>query len=221
MKIKAVITDMDGLLIDSEHTGWLAWDQALKEVGFLLTYEEFLTTVGKGRREFVKWLTARFGEDFPAARATQLRVEIGDTLMATSGMPRKPGVEELFAAISELGIPFGLATSTYREEAEKRLKAADISKSLFHATVCGDEVPNTKPAPDVYLEAARQLGISPAEIIALEDSGTGTRAAIAAGMKVIVVPDLLPLPVELEDKVLATVDSLADAVGILRERCVL
>lgn len=218
MKIAAIISDMDGLLIDSEHMGWLCWREVLLRLGYSLTYDEFLTTLGKGRREFVKWLIDRHGPDFPADESLRLRVEIGDAYIAENGVPKKTGVDALFSLVEQRQIPFGLATSTFREESEKRLRAAGIPLSIFRATICGDEVERTKPAPDLYLRAAEMLGVSPEEVVVLEDSGTGMRAGIAARMNVIGVPDLLPVPEELRESLFYSASNLEEVVRFLEER---
>jgi HAD superfamily hydrolase (TIGR01509 family) len=215
MVFKAIITDMDGLLIDSEHIGYLCWRDALEEVGLTLPYEDYLRTVGFGRKLFVKWLIERHGPEFPADEVARRRVEIGVERIRSEGMPRKPGVEALLEFVTKRGITFALASSTHRQEALGRLRGAGIAPEVFKTTAFGDEVERLKPAPDIYLKVAADIGVEPQSIIVLEDSPTGVRAGLAAGMQVIAVPDLLPIPDELREQVLAVAKDLDEVVGLL------
>jgi beta-phosphoglucomutase-like phosphatase (HAD superfamily) len=109
-----------------------------------------------------------------------------------------------------------VATSTRQPRAQQRLAQAGLL-GFFAVVVAGDEVENGKPAPDIYLEAARRLGIDPARSFALEDSHAGVRAAHAAGLKVIMVPDLLPATEEIEKLTHRVVPSLDAVLAVLDE----
>jgi HAD superfamily hydrolase (TIGR01509 family) len=109
----------------------------------------------------------------------------------SAGVPAKPGLTELLALLAGHGIPTAVATSTERENADLTLRVSGLA-GRFRAVVTGDQVSRGKPAPDIYLEAARRLNVPPASCLALEDSGHGIQSARAAGMRTMLVPDLKP-----------------------------
>lgn len=106
-------------------------------------------------------------------------------------VPVKPGAEEILRMLRDIGVPAGLATSTVRKSAENKMHLAGLYQYIT-ASACGDEVAHGKPQPDIYLMAAKHVGISPESCVALEDSPAGLMAAKAAGMTTIMVPDLVP-----------------------------
>ena len=110
-----------------------------------------------------------------------------------SGLPWCAGARELHDALHAADVPMALVTNTRRALTEKALNS--IGRQYFSVTVCGDEVPHGKPAPDVYLRAAELLGFAAADCLAIEDSVTGTAAAEAAGCPVLVVPNEVEVPV--------------------------
>ena len=117
---------------------------------------------------------------------------------AEQGIPEKPGVHELFAYLKEQNYRIGLASSTQQQAVYRQMKAAGIFDD-FDVIVCGDMVTKSKPNPDIYLKACELMKVDPKECYAVEDSYNGIRAAHAAGMKAIMVPDLLePTPEILE-----------------------
>jgi HAD superfamily hydrolase (TIGR01509 family) len=112
-------------------------------------------------------------------------------IVEREGVPLRPGALEWIAFVRDLGIPLGLATSSAPTLVRERL--GDLV-SVFSAVVTRADVARGKPHPDLYLEAATRLGVTPEAGLALEDSPTGAQAALAAGMPVVVVPDLVPVP---------------------------
>ena len=111
---------------------------------------------------------------------------------STRGLPWCDGARELLEALAAEGTPMALVTNTQRALADRALNS--IGRQYFSATVCGDEVPRGKPAPDPYLRAAELLGLQPDECLAIEDSVTGTAAAESAGCPVLVVPNDVAVP---------------------------
>ena len=108
------------------------------------------------------------------------------------GLPWCDGAREMLDALSAAGVPMALVTNTRRELTERALNS--IGRQYFSASVCGDEVPNAKPAPDIYRRAAELLGFEPGECLAVEDSVTGAAAAEGAGCPVLVVPNEVVVP---------------------------
>jgi HAD superfamily hydrolase (TIGR01509 family) len=190
----ALVCDMDGLLVDSERMERRVWQHAARELGIELSEERFATFVGHSGERNDALLRHYFGEafDVPGFRAMCHRGF--RELMEAEGVALRPGAREWLAFVSELGIPIGLATSSGPVAVRERL--TDLLP-LFAAVVTRADVEHGKPHPDLYLEAARRLGIEPERALAVEDSPAGTQAAIAARMPVVVVPDLIAPPDDL------------------------
>jgi HAD superfamily hydrolase (TIGR01509 family) len=183
----AVIFDNDGLTLDTEHT-WTRAEAALYArygTEFTLDHKrEMLGTSGEKSA-----LTMERHLDQPG-RGDELRVELRNLVhdeLDGTGVEPMPGVIQLLDALGEHGIPLGLATNSGREFATRALRAAGIYER-FAAVVSAEDVEHPKPAPDVYLAAAAELGADPGDCVALEDSETGVTAARAAGMTVVGVP---------------------------------
>lgn len=187
---RAVVFDMDGLLLNTEVLARRALRLAGAELGVDLSEslcEQMIGVPVDGCRQL---LLERYGDGFApdlvfAASARHLRAQI-----AAGHMKLMPGVRELLAHLRQAGVPNAVATSSSREKALHHLEAAGLL-GAFDTVVCRDDVAHGKPAPDLYLEAARRLGLPSRQCLALEDSYNGVRAAHAAAMPVVMVPDLL------------------------------
>jgi HAD superfamily hydrolase (TIGR01509 family) len=126
-------------------------------------------------------------------------------LVDAEGVPLRPGAREWLGFVAGMGIPLGLATSSGPALVRERLGEL---VSIFDAVVTRADVARGKPHPDLYLEAAARLGVAPEECLAVEDSPTGARAALAAGMPVVVIPDLVPTPPDVAERLVGVLDSL-------------
>ena len=187
--LAAVIFDMDGLMFDSERLILRAWTRALADFGYQASEEVFLRSVGMTMERTNQVLRDAYGPDFPLD-ATNARTDVYVWQeVATQGVPLKPGLPALFAYLDSQRIPRAVASSSSRSTVNGLLTAADLLAG-FGATVAGDEVARGKPAPDIFQRAADLLGVPPNRCLVLEDSEAGTRAAVAAGMACIIVPDL-------------------------------
>lgn len=211
-RFDAVVFDMDGLLIDSERPIRDAWIEVTAEAGRPLTAQDYLGVIGMGIERARPHLQALLGEgllydDVRERVRLRLLAQYGQT-----GYPPKPGARELLGWLQQRGVPCAVASSTYLPEITRRLGLIGFLQ-LMQAVAGGDEVEHPKPAPDVYLLAARRLGVNPARCLAFEDTETGSRAAMAAGMQVVVVPDLKPPGPALRP--LLTLASLSDAMAHL------
>ncbi len=200
---------MDGLLVDSERMERRVWQAAAADLGVELSDTQFATFVGRPTDECERLLTGYYGPafDLPAFRATCHRRMRG--LVEAEGISPRPGAREWIDFVAGLGIPLGLATST-TGGALVRERLGNLV-SAFAAVVTRADVPRGKPFPDLFLEAAARLDVAPETGLAVEDSPPGALAALAAGMPVIVVPDLVPMPPDVAARVLGVFDSL-DAV---------
>jgi HAD superfamily hydrolase (TIGR01509 family) len=183
----AVIFDNDGLTLDTEHT-WTRAESALyARYGTEFTLDHKREMLGTSGERSALMMERHLGQP---GRGDELRVELRELVhgeLDGAGVEPMPGVIALLDALRDHGVPLGLATNSGREFATRALRAAGIYER-FAAVVSAEDVERPKPAPDVYLAAAAELGAEPADCVALEDSETGVAAAKAAGMTVIGVP---------------------------------
>lgn len=182
----AVILDMDGLALDSESTYCEAWRRAAAEMGLTLS-EAFLQSLFGCHADAVEAaLWREFGPGFERARFFRAAEDHWHEHLDTHGIARMPGLDALLAALRASAIPYALATNSDAPYARRCLRGSGL-ESEFPVVVTRDRVPRGKPEPDVYLEAARRLGVPPESCLALEDSPTGLAAANAAGMITVLV----------------------------------
>ena len=192
----AVIFDMDGLLLDTEPLAARAWDEAAAALGVAFDPALALAMVGRNFADCSRLLRNRYDSAYPVDAVLGRWHATYDMIVEREGLALKPGVHELLDWLDAARVPRAVATSTRGERARAKLEQAGVW-ARFGALVGGDEVTHGKPAPDIYLEAARRLSVAPPDCIALEDSEPGVRAALAAGMTVFMVPDLVQPSAEL------------------------
>jgi HAD superfamily hydrolase (TIGR01509 family) len=192
--MQAVLFDMDGTLVDSEKL----WDVSLaalyEELGGRLTPEVRASMVGGSAEDTMRTVYTDLGLELdPVAMTDSIRWLHDYTAdLFDHGLPWCDGAQELLEALAAEGTPMALVTNTQRELTDRALNS--IGRQYFSATVCGDEVPRGKPAPDAYQRAAALLGLQPDVCLAIEDSVTGTAAAEGAGCPVLVVPNDVAVP---------------------------
>jgi HAD superfamily hydrolase (TIGR01509 family) len=211
---QAVWLDMDGLLIDTERLYLEVNVLAAAELGYALAPETNLGMVGVAIDGCRRLLAEAHGVDFPFERFRDLGYELLEARMA-DGVPVKPGALELVAWAKGEGLPVAVATSTRRERARHHLERVDLLHRL-DALVTRDDVVAAKPAPEPYLCAAGLLGVAPGAALALEDSANGVRSAAAAGVPVVMVPDVLAPTAELRGLALGVVPDLHAVLAALR-----
>ncbi len=188
--IKAVIFDKDGTLHDTEQVYHRAWRTAAEQMGVPNIMEFVAICTGTNFTRTAELWQEFYGDAFAFRPFWELRNAIYDQMIAEEGLPIKPGAYELLDYLKDNGYRIGLATSTNAPRVELHLEQSDMKK-YFDAVVTGDTVPNGKPAPDIFLRTAAQLGISPADCMGVEDSFNGVRAVKAAGMHTVMVPDMI------------------------------
>ena len=208
--IRAVVMDMDGLMLDTEGMSYVGWVRSLAERDLVFGRDRFLELVGlnvaDARRKILGW----YGPEFPFEAVYARKMVHVDKIIAQEGISQKPGLLKFLAAADSLGLAKAVATSTARERALYKLKKAGL-EGRFDAIVCGDEISQGKPAPDIFLLAARLLIIPTDECLALEDSDAGVAAAQSAGMRVVVIPDVKPPSPEARAAAWRILPSLTDA----------
>ncbi|MFC4158114.1 HAD family hydrolase [Chitinimonas lacunae] len=213
--IAAVLFDMDGLMLDSERAVLRAWRQAAREHGHDFDDSVLHAMVGLHDRLCRAMLLERFGPDLPID-AIFARTEALYLGRIEAGIPLKPGLTELLDWLDAVRLPKAVATSSTRQRAQGNLRSSGLLPR-FPVSVCGDEIEQPKPAPDIYLKAADLLGVAPAHCIVLEDSEPGVQAALAAGMTPIQIPDIKPPSTALRALGHRIVGSLGQAHSLLRE----
>ena len=184
--IEAVIFDLDGVLLDSEQVWDEAREQLAKERGGDWHESAQRDMMGMSSPEWSRYMHDVIGLPEPPEEISAEVVE-RLTMLYREHLPIVPGARETVERLADRW-PVGLASSSNRELIDLALELLDV-KHLFKTTVSSEEVPRGKPAPDVYLEAARRLGVHPKHAAAIEDSENGIRAAKAAGMRVITIPN--------------------------------
>jgi HAD superfamily hydrolase (TIGR01509 family) len=209
----AVIFDLDGVLLDSESI----WNDAKRELveaqGGRWRPEAARTMMGMSSPEWARYLRDELGVDMPLDAISDAVVErLGE--LYRQRLPLLPGATQAVRALAARW-PLGLASSSNRPIIDLVLSASGLADA-FAVTVSSEEVARGKPAPDVYLEAARQLGVAPDRCVAVEDSSNGLRSAAAAGMPVIALPNRDYPPsndaLALASVVLASLDELRPAL---------
>jgi HAD superfamily hydrolase (TIGR01509 family) len=213
--VEAVLFDMDGLLLDTEVIYIEAMQQAARSLGREMALDFCHSMVGVPAQECSAMIAAYYGDGFSIEEFRGRFYELLRGLL-DAGIPLKPGVHELLDFLADRGLPLAVATSSERRTAERHLAKAGIF-DRFSALATRDDVGRPKPHPDIYLEAARRLGIAPERCLAFEDSNIGLEAAHAAGTMAFMVPDLLqPLP-ESRARCLQVLPDLHVALRLLRE----
>lgn len=208
----AVLFDMDGLMLDSEQAMLEAWRAAAQAEAIEAGDSLWLAMVGMHDRASFALLSEHLGEE-AATRLRGTSEGLYDRRVAT-GLPRKRGLLELLDLLEAHGVRKAVATSTRRERALSKLASSGLIER-FAVIVTGSDVEHPKPAPDIYLSAARQLGVDPRDCLVLEDSEPGVRAALAAGATPVQVPDLVAPSVELRGFGHRIVASLDEVRGML------
>lgn len=192
--MQAVLFDMDGTLVDSEKLWDISLAALYTELGGTLTPQVRASMVGGSAEDTIRTVYTDLGLTMdPVAMADSDRWlhEYTAELFA-GGLPWCDGAQELLEALAAEGTPMALVTNTQRALTESALNS--IGRHYFSATVCGDEVPSGKPAPDPYQRAAALLDLPTSACLAIEDSVTGTTAAEGAGCPVLVVPNDVAVP---------------------------
>lgn len=215
--VHAVIFDMDGLLLDSERVALATVADAAAELGVPWRYEVGLALVGLNSKDGPAVIRQHLGEDYPTAALYDTFGRLYELAIEEGRIPLKPGVHALFDVLDALPLGRVVATSTRRSRAEPKLAAVGLLPRV-HGMVCGDEVARGKPAPDIFLAAAERLGVAVEHCLVLEDSNAGVRGALAAGSRVVMVPDLLQPADDLRQAGVPVAASLHDIAGFLATR---
>lgn len=209
--IKGVISDMDGVILDSEKLYVRFWCEAANFYGFPMNREHALSIRSMARPFAIEKLQGYFGAEFDYDSVREKRIELMDAYVSQHGIEAKKGAQKLLGFLKENGYKVALATATPAQRAEEYLRRVDLLK-YFDYVASARMVKNGKPKPDIYLFAAEKLGLKPEECLALEDSVNGVRSAAAAGCKTVLVPDLDNPEEQLKPLLYGTADGLEDVI---------
>ena len=212
---KAVIFDMDGLMIDSERVTYNEYVKKLAQLGHHdFTEELYRNCLGKNKQGICQVFIDHYGQDFPMDEVwDDVHVWIDESLRQY--VPKKKGLVELLEYLKTNNYKTIVATSSGRARVDEILKNADLTK-YFDDTICGDEVTHGKPHPEIFLTACQKLDVKPEEALVLEDSEAGILAAYDGHIDVICVPDMKYPEQQFVEKVTKIVDSLDEVIDYLK-----
>ena len=212
--VRGVLFDLDGVVIDTEQLYTRFWMEASRDLGHPMTLEQALQMRSLGRSLGQAKIDSFFG---PVLRYQDLRarrIELMDAYIAEHGVEEKPGVRALLALLQEKRIPCAITSSSSVPLIRQHLGSLGIIDG-FTALCSGRDVPNGKPAPDIYLAGAAAIGVAPEHCLAIEDSPAGIEAAWRAGCMSVIVPDMDQPGEEILSRAFAKADSLFDVMELL------
>jgi len=186
MAIKAVIFDLDGVLMDTELLAFKAWQQKLSSMGFILGEDDFRAMLGLDAHQTVCYVQAKTGleSDFQALLEEQEKMMLS---ILEGDIEPMPGAFELLLDLFNRGYPLAVASNSSSIDVSRALKGLHLDR-FFRAVIGREQVQAGKPAPDVYLAAAAALSVIPSQCLAVEDSSVGVKAAVAAGVRCLAIP---------------------------------
>ena len=213
--IKAIIFDMDGLMIDSERVTFECYQERLKDMNLTMDEEFYKTLLGKPIKGIYQRFYDVYGNDFPIENVIQDVHQLMAERFETEGVPVKKGLVELLHYLKDNNYKTIVATSSNRDRVDKILAQAKITE-FFDDSICGDEVTKGKPNPEVFLKSCQKLGVNVDEAIVLEDSEAGIQASYDANIKVICIPDMKYPEKQYEEKTFKILKDLTEVTAYLK-----
>ena len=181
-QIKAVLFDMDGVLVNTEPVHFLMWKEAFHNRGLEISYDVYKGCIGTTDGYLMDLIWDHYGRDFRGDKKfLEERMAIEERMPKEESFPEMPGVREMLQQLQEAGFLLAIASSSPVSRIEAAVDHIGIRR-YFSLLNSGENVARSKPAPDIYLDTARKLGVEPSECIVLEDSGNGSIASVSAGM---------------------------------------
>ena len=214
--IQGVLFDMDGVLLDSERLGRDLFLAYCAQIGYPQADEALYDAMlGCTREASCRILQDVLGPDFPAEESQNVFFASIAQAAVEGRMPVKRGIVECMQGLKARGVRIALATSTGRSVVESYIQHIPEMQNVFDAMVCGGEAGRSKPAPDIYLEAARRIGVPVESCIGVEDSLNGLKSLTAAGCVSVMIPDLLPYGDRVAPYVKYKLDHLGQLCGLI------
>ena len=215
MEIKAVLFDMDGLMVDTESLSTEAFINSAKAQGYNMTKEETLKVLGFTKANIYQfWIDYFQGTNVDGKKLVDDHYEYIENVLYTVGPEKMPYVEELLKYLRENNYKIAVASSSDTEDIKNNLEKTKLEKYIDEIA-SGAEVENGKPAPDVFLLAAKRLGVDAKDCLILEDSKAGIKAGKASGAMVFMVPDMFTVDKECEDTADRILTNLGEVIEIL------
>lgn len=211
----AVIFDMDGLLVDTETFSLRAFEHAVSAHGLQGLTEVFVSLVGTNEKHHTDTLHEEISHLVDPVAFRKTWVDHYIDITASETIPLLNGVLETLEWLHANNVKTAVATSSTTQAANKKLADTEI-RDFFHAVVCGDQVSNSKPHPDIYLKAGQSIKADMSSSIGLEDSVNGVKSAHAAGLNVIQIPNVVPPSDELRALGITVCDSMHDVLQLLK-----
>ena len=215
MEIKAVLFDMDGLMVDTESLSTEAFINSAKAQGYNMTKEETLKVLGFTKANIYQfWIDYFQGTNVDGKKLVDDHYEYIENVLYTVGPEKMPYVEELLKYLRENNYKIAVASSSDTADIKNNVEKTKLEKYIDEIA-SGAEVENGKPAPDVFLLAAKRLGVDPKDCLILEDSKAGIKAGKASGAMVFMVPDMFTVDKECEDTADRILTNLGEVIEIL------
>ena len=213
-EVRGVLFDMDGVVIDTEKLYTRFWMEAAADLGHPMTLDQALQLRSLGKAPSQAKLDSFFGPVLDYDTLRNRRIELMEAFIAANGVEEKPGIRALLALLKEKGIPCAITSSSSVPLIRRHLGDLGLLDG-FTALCSGKDVPQGKPAPDIYLHGAATLGVAPENCLAIEDSPAGIESAWRAGCMAIIVPDQDQPGEEVLTRCFAKADSLLDVMELL------
>ena len=215
MEIKAILFDMDGLMVDTESLSTEAFINSAKAQGYNMTKEETLKVLGFTKANIYQfWIDYFQGTNVDGKKLVDDHYEYIENVLYTVGPEKMPYVEELLKYLRENNYKIAVASSSDTADIKNNLEKTKLEKYIDEIA-SGAEVENGKPAPDVFLLAAERLDVDPKDCLILEDSKAGIKAGKASGAMVFMVPDMFTVDKECEDTADRILTNLGEVIEIL------
>ena len=215
--IRGILFDMDGLVLDSESLYTRFWREAAQALGYTMTVEQSLGMRSLGKKLGQPYLESLYGPGIDYTTLRNKRIELMEVYVDQHGIAPKAGIYELLDYMEANGIAAAITSSSPMESIQRHLAAVNLLHR-FQKFCSGHNIPNGKPAPDIYLLGAKELGLKPEECLALEDSPTGVLSAYRAGCLPVMIPDLDQPGEETQKILFAKADSLENVIDILKQQ---
>lgn len=214
--IKAVVFDMDGLLFDTERLGMdIITPKVINGMGYDITRDIILKTIGRNRENEKNVFHKYIDENLDYEEYITTKLKLVHEYVEEHGMPKKKGVDKIIKFLKGNNYKIAVATSSSRDIGEYHLKKGQIY-DYFDAIVYGDMILTGKPEPEIYLKAAQLIGVEASSCIAVEDSPAGLLSAYRAGMKPIMVPDLIEPDAKTEKILYDKCNDLIDVMNVIK-----
>ena len=213
-RITVVTFHMDGLMFDTEQLYERTWGQAVSEQGKVFTREIHSLIMGRSKADSAQILLDVYGPDFPVQKVIDRQTPLFFEALQTEQIPAKKGLFPLLDALEQRGLKKAVASSSQPKKIDFLLKQHGL-EHRFDCVVSGHQVHASKPNPEIFLLTVEQLGEPPANVLVLEDSNAGIRAAHNGGFRSILIPDLCKLEPDVLQLCLRKVDSLHDVISVI------